>query len=310
VMQDLQEQVAFLESVYNAHVASSSLDKWDARLDKLAASTQFYLHQNNLLLDALRRRAAMNESLLRMMVHVFHTSFIRLTLSLQPRLTDMPSLLYDDQFIQSHLDELKSTLLTSSDYCSFPSVANTSSDSTDGWKSATAATKSSVQYKSTKVCRHIAAPAVDLWLQMWTMYANVQAISKMGKTVTSARLVRLVDLDTVLFEVTMAEQPRVVLLHRFHTGSAFYFARVVCDKAAIGLGRPHVYHMNLLELEDQPRRGDVSVMSKGVVSLDVVGPAHAHAVLAQNVFQLCTYERHFPHDANEVRSGTSSTGQV
>ncbi|RLO08377.1 hypothetical protein DYB28_000081 [Aphanomyces astaci] len=309
-MQDLQEQVAFLESVYNAHVASSSLDKWDARLDRLAASTQFYLHQNNLLLDALRRRAAMNESLLRMMVHVFHTSFIRLTLSLQPRLTDMPSLLYDDQFIQSHLDELKSTLLTSSDYRSFPSVANTSSDSTDGWKSATAATKSSVQYKSTKVCRHIAAPAVDLWLQMWTMYANVQAISKMGKTVTSARLVRLVDLDTVLFEVTMAEQPRVVLLHRFHTGSAFYFARVVCDKAAIGLGRPHVYHMNLLELEDQPRRGDVSVMSKGVVSLDVVGPAHAHAVLAQNVFQLCTYERHFPHDANEVRSGTSSTGQV
>ncbi|RHY05268.1 hypothetical protein DYB36_006273 [Aphanomyces astaci] len=309
-MQDLQEQVAFLESVYNAHVASSSLDKWDARLDRLAASTQFYLHQNNLLLDALRRRAAMNESLLRMMVHVFHTSCIRLTLSLQPRLTDMPSLLYDDQFIQSHLDELKSTLLTSSDYRSFPSVANTSSDSTDGWKSATAATKSSVQYKSTKVCRHIAAPAVDLWLQMWTMYANVQAISKMGKTVTSARLVRLVDLDTVLFEVTMAEQPRVVLLHRFHTGSAFYFARVVCDKAAIGLGRPHVYHMNLLELEDQPRRGDVSVMSKGVVSLDVVGPAHAHAVLAQNVFQLCTYERHFPHDANEVRSGTSSTGQV
>ncbi|RHY87814.1 hypothetical protein DYB37_009203 [Aphanomyces astaci] len=251
-MQDLQEQVVFLESVYNAHVASSSLNKRDARLDRLTVSTQFYLHQNNLLLDALRRRTAMNESLLRMMVHVFHTSCIRLTLLLQPRLMDMPSLLYDDQFIQSHLDEPKSTLLTSSDY----------------------------------LCCHIAVPAVDLWLQMWTMYANVQAISKMGKTVTSARLVRLVDLDTFLFEVTMAEQPRVVLLHRFHTGSTFYFARVVCDKAAIGLGHPLVYHMNLLELEDQPRRGDVSVMSKGVVSLDVVGPAHAHAhaVLAQNVF--------------------------
>ncbi|ETW01651.1 hypothetical protein, variant [Aphanomyces invadans] len=269
VLSDLQAQVEFLERVYEAKTATA-LHNRDARFDRLTASTQFLLHQNAMLLEALRRRAAMNQALLRTI----------------PRLTDMPSLLYDNEFIQSHLSVFKSTLLSTSHLP--PSSARVSTDAVDGWESQVVKTQALVKYSSVKVCRNMAAPTDVVWREMWTKYCNVQ-------------IVRLVDMDTVAFEAVLVDQatgrtiPRILVLHRFQHGSASYIGRVVLDKAAIGRGPP-VYHINLLGLEGQSTQGEMRVTSKGVISLDLVHPLYAQAVLAQNALHLRTYESNALHD--------------
>ncbi|KAF0697816.1 Aste57867_11531 [Aphanomyces stellatus] len=297
IMHDLRAQVAYLESIQQLHtvpVDMTTLIECDERFGKLACTTQYLMHQNRVLEEALQRRHALNESILQRM----------------PRMADIPPLMYDNMFIRSHVEALKAM-----HFVDPVPYYRDASKVHDGWKSQLTTDAPMVRYNTSKSAVPLGGHAPHAMMEsLWALVCGGRAELLQASTVVGDhRFVRFVDKDTIVFELTTHEPliphpvKRMLVLHRHidAASSAAVVTRLAFTKTDLTTYHtPRPYHANSVAFAPtDDHESGVDVSSQGSIFLEGVSHEYAKVIVDLNVVLMCRWETFLSKTINAINIG-------